>query len=80
MIGIQVIGIYSSTVAVSFCNTPGQDDPVLALDAGQFELGLLWRDVWAASGGRRAGGDGASGNGGRVEEEEGLGRDRDGES
>ncbi len=36
--------------------------------------------MWAASGGRRAGGDGASGNGGRVEEEEGLGRDRDGES
>lgn len=36
--------------------------------------------MWAASGGRRAGGDGASGNGGRVVEEEELGRDRDGES
>lgn len=37
--------------------------------------GCCGGDVWAASGGRRAGGDGASGNGGRVVEEEELGRD-----
>lgn len=34
----------------------------------------------AASGGRRAGGDGANGNGGREVEEEELGRDSEGES
>lgn len=43
MIGVQVVGIHSGAVAVCFSNTPGEDDAVLALDACEFELRLLWR-------------------------------------